>query len=121
MTVRRIVPNVFDADSEASRAFYSEVFELDVAMDMGWVTTLASEATAHPQISLFETDAGRGPNPFISIEVDDVDVVHERVRKRGSEVVYALRDEEWGVRRFMVHDPGGRVVNVLSHRSRASC
>ena len=31
------------------------------------------------------------------------------------EVVYTLRDEEWGVRRFMVRDPAGRVVNVLSH------
>ncbi|GAA3115372.1 hypothetical protein GCM10017687_30790 [Streptomyces echinatus] len=25
-------------------------------------------------------------------------------------------DEEWGVRRFFVRDPDGRVVNVLSHR-----
>jgi hypothetical protein len=27
-----------------------------------------------------------------------------------------LQDEEWGVRRFFVRDPNGRVVNVLSHR-----
>jgi uncharacterized glyoxalase superfamily protein PhnB len=36
----------------------------------------------------------------------------------GFEVAYPLRDEEWGVRRFMLRDPSGTVVNVLSHRQR---
>ena len=62
---------------------------------------------------------GREPeddrDPFLSIEVDDVDSVHARVRELGYEVVYELRDEDWGVRRFMLRDPAGRVVNVLSH------
>ncbi|GAA4229201.1 putative glyoxalase superfamily protein PhnB [Streptosporangium album] len=31
-------------------------------------------------------------------------------------VVHPLQDEEWGVRRFFVRDPNGRVVNVLGHR-----
>jgi hypothetical protein len=26
-------------------------------------------------------------------------------------------DEEWGVRRFMLREPSGTVVNVVSHRS----
>jgi len=26
-----------------------------------------------------------------------------------------MTDEEWGVRRFFVLDPGGVVVNVMSH------
>jgi uncharacterized glyoxalase superfamily protein PhnB len=34
----------------------------------------------------------------------------------GAENVRDLRDEEWGVRRFFVRDPNGRVVNVLTHR-----
>ena len=38
-------------------------------------------------------------------------------RELGHEIVYALRDEDWGVGRFMVRDPAGRVVNVLSHPS----
>jgi hypothetical protein len=30
---------------------------------------------------------------------------------------YSLRDEEWGVRRFMLREPSGTLVNVVSHRS----
>jgi hypothetical protein len=36
---------------------------------------------------------------------------------RAFEIVYPLRDEEWGVRRFMLREPSGTVVNVVSHRS----
>jgi hypothetical protein len=55
--------------------------------------------------------------PGISIEVDDVDAVHAGAVERGLEIAYPLRDEEWGVRRFMLREPGGTIVNVLSHRA----
>ena len=86
-------------------------------MDMGWIVTLASPANRGAQISLFGRDAEDGRDPFVSIEVDDVDAAHARAVELGHEVVYPLRDEDWGVRRFMLRDPGGRVVNVLSHRA----
>jgi hypothetical protein len=36
-------------------------------------------------------------------------------RRYGFEIAYPLRDEEWGVRRFMLRAPSGTVVNVVSH------
>jgi hypothetical protein len=36
-------------------------------------------------------------------------------QQRHFDIAYPLRDEEWGVRRFMLRDPNGTVVNVLSH------
>jgi hypothetical protein len=38
--------------------------------------------------------------------------------EQGFEIAYSLRDEEWGVRRFMLREPSGTVVNVLSHLAR---
>jgi hypothetical protein len=35
----------------------------------------------------------------------------------GLEVAYPLRDEAWGVRRFMLREPSGTIVNVVAHRS----
>ncbi len=55
--------------------------------------------------------------PGISVEVPDVDAVHARAVERGLEIAYPLRDEEWGVRRFMLREPSGALVNVVSHRS----
>jgi uncharacterized glyoxalase superfamily protein PhnB len=49
--------------------------------------------------------------------VADVDAVHATAVKQGFEIEYPLRDEEWRVRRFMLREPSGTVVNVLSHRS----
>ena len=33
----------------------------------------------------------------------------------GYEIVYALAEEPWGVRRFFVRDPNGAIVNVMQH------
>jgi uncharacterized glyoxalase superfamily protein PhnB len=49
--------------------------------------------------------------------VDDVDAVHARAVELGLEIAYSLRDEEWGVRRFMLREPSGMTVNIVSHRS----
>ena len=35
---------------------------------------------------------------------------------RSYRIVYPLRDEPWGVRRFEVEDPNGVVINVMSHK-----
>ncbi|MCU1458903.1 MAG: Lactoylglutathione lyase [Actinomycetia bacterium] len=115
MAVRRVVPNLFVANPVETRDFYVDVFDFDVAMDLGWIVTLASPQNHGAQLSVFEPDAERGRDPFVSIEVDDVDAVHARAVDRGQEIVYELRDEPWGVRRFMLRDPSGRVVNVLTH------
>ena len=115
MEVRRIVPNVFDSEPAATREFYTGVFGLDVAMDMGWIATLVAPGSPRSQISVFELDGEEGRDPFISIEVDDVDAARARVVEVGLPIEYALRDEPWGVRRFMLRDPAGRLVNVLSH------
>jgi predicted enzyme related to lactoylglutathione lyase len=115
MAVRRIVPNVFDADPAATRDFYGDLFGLETAMDMGWIATLVAPENRSAQISVFESDAEAGRDPFVSIEVSDVDLVHARAVELGYEIVYPLRDEDWGVRRFMLRDPAGRVVNVLAH------
>jgi predicted enzyme related to lactoylglutathione lyase len=116
MSVRRIVPNVFEEDPATARAFWEGVFELEVAMDMGWIATLVSPVERAAQVSVFERNSEDDRNPFVSVEVGDADATHARVVELGYEVVYPLRDEDWGVRRFMVRDPAGRVVNVLSHR-----
>ncbi len=62
------------------------------------------------------SEGGSGtPVPDLSIEVDDVDALYARAKKMGCEFVHELTDEPWGVRRFFITDPTGKLVNVLSH------
>lgn len=115
MAVLRIVPNLRARDPGALAAFYRNLFGLDIVMDHGWIATVAATNRMAPQLSL-ASEGGAGTDvPEISIEVDDVDVVHAAAVAGGHEITHPLTDEEWGVRRFYVRDPEGHVVNVLSH------
>ena len=115
MTVRRIVPNIAAADPGLAGAFYETLLGLKIVMDHGWIVTFASEASAAPQLSI-ATEGGSGtPVPDLSIEVDDVDEVHQRAMSTEFEITYDITDEPWGVRRFFMRDPFGRIVNILSH------
>ena len=115
MTVRRIVANLAAAEPERARAFYETLLDLKLVMDQGWILTFASEASTTPQISVASEGGSGTPVPDLSIEVDDVDEIHRRALASGFDVVYDLVDEPWGVRRFYVRDPVGRIVNILSH------
>lgn len=107
------MPNLEFPDPAAARDFYTTLLGFEVAMDLGWIVTLASPANPSAQLSLGGA-AGPG-SPALTIEVDDVDAVHAAAVERGADIVYPLTDEEWGVRRFFVRDPGGTVVNVMTH------
>jgi uncharacterized glyoxalase superfamily protein PhnB len=115
MTIRRAVPNLRSEHPEKTRDFFVKVLGFEVAMDMDWVVTVASPSNRGAQVTIVANDDPAAPG--ISVEVDDVDAVHAKAVELGIEVAYPLRDEDWGVRRFMVREPGGTMVNVLSHRT----
>ncbi|MER6398776.1 VOC family protein [Kitasatospora sp. NPDC001603] len=115
MTVRRVVPNIRSEAAEESRQFYG-LLGFEEVMNHGWIMTLASPASPAAQISVMTEDRTAPVTPDMSVEVDDVDAAYALMRQSGAEIVYPLQDEEWGVRRFFVRDPSGRVVNVLGHR-----
>jgi catechol 2,3-dioxygenase-like lactoylglutathione lyase family enzyme len=116
MAVRRIVPNFHAADPGAGAEFYQRVLGLEVAMDLDWIVTYADPGNPTAQLNLFREEATAPVVPDASVEVDDVDAAHDAARRLGCEIVHPLTDEPWGVRRFFVRDPSGRVLNVLSHR-----
>lgn len=115
MTVRRIVTNIAVEDVARAKRFYGDLLGLRVLMDQGWIVTYGSDAKMSVQISIMSEGGSGTPVPDISIEVDDVDAVLGRVKKAGFVVEYGPADEPWGVRRFFVRDPLGKLVNILSH------
>ena len=116
MTIERAVPNLRSDKPAETRDFFLRLLGFQPAMDLDWVVTVASPDNPTAQVTIVSNDDPAAPG--ISIEVDDVDAVHSRAREQGLEIAYPLRDEEWGVRRFMLREPGGTMVNVLSHRKR---
>ena len=115
MTVKRAVPNIRSDRPAETRDFFVELLGFEVAMDIDWIVTVASPTDPSVQVNVIGNDDPAAPG--ISVGVDDVDAVHAKAVEQGREIVYPLRDEAWGVRRFMLREPSGTVVNVVSHRS----
>jgi len=96
------------------------VIGLEIGMDLGWIVTVGSTSNETAQLILMREDATDPVLPDATIEVEDVDAVHARAVAAGCEIVHALTDEPWGVRRFFVRDPSGKVINVMTHRDGAA-
>ena len=112
--VSRAVPNIKSDRPAETRGFFVDLLGFEVAMDLGWVATVASPTNRSAQVTIISNDDPAAPG--ISVEVADVDAVHARAVEQGLDVVYPLRDEEWGVRRFMLREPSGVLINVVAHR-----
>ena len=88
---------------------------MTIVMDHGWTVTFAGSGQMTPQLSI-ATEGGSGtPVPGLSIEVDHLDEAERRMQEAGVDIEYGPVSEPWGVRRFYVRDPLGRLVNVLMH------
>ncbi len=115
MAISRAVPNIPTDRPAETRDFFVDLFGFEVAMDLDWVMTLASPDDPAVQVTIISNDDMAAPG--ISVGVDDVDAVHATAVEKGLEIAYPLRDEPWGVRRFMLREPNGTIVNVVSHRA----
>jgi len=115
MSVKRIVANIATDSPGDADAFYGDLLGLAKVMDQGWISTFAT-APGSPQQVSFASSGGSGTEvPDLSIEVDDLAGLHQRMVAAGVEIEYGPVTEPWGVRRFHVRDPFGRLVNILSH------
>lgn len=118
MRVKRIVTNIDTQDITLAKSFYQDVLGLELLMDHGWIATYGSDEEMCVQISFASQGGSQTPTPNLSIEVDDVDDVDlafERIKAAGFTVEYGPVEEPWGVKRFFVRDPFGKLINILSH------
>ena len=70
---------------------------------------ISQVATIHP------AQGGAPAANGLSIEVDNLDAALARVKKAKIPIECGPVDEPWGVRRFFVRDPFGKLVNILVH------
>lgn len=115
MTVKRIIVDIAAGSVAEVSTFYQDLFSLDVVMDQGWIATLSSGQNGPVQVSIASEGGSGTPVPDMSIEVDNVDEVLARAKAMNVPIIYEITDEPWGVRRFYLRDPAGKLVNVMSH------
>lgn len=115
MKVKRIVANVKAKKNGDAKRFYEKVLGLEELMDLGWIATYGSNTKSIVQISFMKEGGSGTAVPDISIEVDNVDEAYKRMKEGKFKIEYNITDEPWGVRRFFIRDPFGKLINILSH------
>lgn len=115
LKIKRIVGNVEAAALEKAHTFYHDVLGLKLLMDLGWIRTYGSDSNMTVQVSFLSEGGSGTPVPDLSIEVDNIDTALKRVKQADIPVEYGPKSEPWGVRRFYVRDPFGKLINILQH------
>lgn len=55
-----------------------------------------------------------GKGVYLTIEVEDVDEVYERIKNKGIAIAIEIRDEPWGDRHFAIVDPNGIGIDIVT-------
>jgi len=115
MKVKRIMSNTATSELDKAASFYGGILGLELLMDHGWFQTYGSNAKMTVQVS-FGTEGGSGTSvPDLSIEVDNIEAAIARFKEANVPIEYGPVSEPWGVRRFYVRDPFGKLINILQH------
>jgi len=125
-TTMKLNAGVLTENIEASKKFYSEVlgfgvsFENDFYLLMhtpGETAEISFLLPNHPTQQPFFHAPFQGKGMFLTIEVEDVDALYERVKASGTEIKVEIRDEPWGDRHFAIEDPNGIGIDLVRYQA----
>ena len=109
MIFQHSVPILYSSDVRRSIQYYTEVLGFD--RHWTWDDTPGFGGVSKDHVQVFFCRDGQGhPGTWISIMVNDVDELHERIVSKKGEVVSAPENKEWGLREMLVSDPDGHII-----------
>ena len=113
--IKRIVANIKTDNGRRAQAFYQDILGLELLMDLEWIQTYGNTSKMPVQLSV-ATEGGSGTEvPDLSIEVENLDTVLQRLKSASIDLEYGPVSEPWGVRRIYVRDSDGKLLNILQH------
>lgn len=57
----------------------------------------------------------QGQGMYLTIEVEDVTTIYQKLKQQGVEIRIDLRDEPWGDRHFAIVDPNGISIDIVQY------
>lgn len=116
-----LFPVTFTDRLDEARDFYTNLFGLEVLVEISWYVHLALPANEGMQIAFVSSEHSSVPEALrgkpsgvaITLEFGDVDSLFDRAKEMALPIHLELRDEEWGQRHFITEDPTGLMVDVV--------
>jgi catechol 2,3-dioxygenase-like lactoylglutathione lyase family enzyme len=111
-----------------TRHFYAHVLAFRIQFESDWFLLMQTpiggdqvsflQADHSSQAELFQKSY-RGEGMYLTIEVANADEEYERIRGLKIPVVVDLRDEPWGDRHFVIRDPNGIGIDIVTRSDAA--
>lgn len=107
-----------------TKAFYTNVLDFGVTFENDFYLLLHTPnhqaqlsflKPNHPsQQSLFQQPF-QGHGVYLTIEVDEVDALYQKLKEMGITIVIDIRNEPWGDRHFAIKDPNGIGIDLVKY------
>ncbi|MFC0534062.1 VOC family protein [Phytohabitans kaempferiae] len=123
MELTSFYPVICTERLKESHAFYAEWFGFETTFEADWYVSLRRPGPPECELALLDhthptlPEAYRAPvrGLLLNLEVSDVDLEWQRlVVAGGLAPELELRSEDFGQRHFIVADPGGVLVDVIT-------
>ena len=122
MLIRDCYPVIVTPQLFACRDFYSTFFGLEVGFESSWFIWMSGGENGVASLAFMHPDhpsAPPGPETFngqgmcLEFQVDDASAEYTRMVEMDAPIKLALRDEDFGQRRFGLSDPAGVWIDVI--------
>lgn len=122
MKITSYYPVIQSNDMVETARFYCDNFGFTPMFEADWYIHLQSKQDKNVNLAIVDgahdtiPQASRGATAglILNFEVEDVDVVHKNCIAAGLVIKKSLRDEDFGQRHFMVVDPNGVLIDVIT-------
>ncbi|MGO4547739.1 VOC family protein [Paenibacillus sp. 2TAB23] len=121
MRMNGFYPVVLTENVAQSTEFYKQYFGFQSVYESNWYVSLRSENGY--ELALLSADHATIPEAYrkkaegliLNMEVDHVDKEYERlIIDAKLSLVQDIRDEDFGQRHFIMSDPGGVLIDVIT-------
>lgn len=109
MIFKHAVPILYSSDVRRSVQHYTEVFGFESKWE--WDDPPTFGGVSKNSVEIFFCKDGQGnPGTWLSVMVDNVDELHERISAREGKILCKPENMEWGLREMVVEDPDGHKI-----------
>jgi catechol 2,3-dioxygenase-like lactoylglutathione lyase family enzyme len=123
MKLSSFYPVIAVTDLAASRDFYTRYFDFTITFEADWYISLRRNGDPSYEVALLDPTDPSIPDGYgapvagllLNFEVEDVDAEYDRlVTRAGLEPALDIRSEDFGQRHFIVADPAGVLIDVIT-------
>jgi len=107
-----------------SKKFYKSVLDFGVAFENDFYLLMHTPNNSaeisfllpnHPSQAPIFQKASSGVGTYLTIEVEDVDEYYRKIKDKNVEIVVDIRSETWGDRHFVIVDPNGVGIDIVTY------